>query len=568
MGLCDQPPHCGSNYDDASLKRGFPNRFSHGLKPLQACAPGANGATLKARPPLMKSVPLRFDLAQIFGIDPRTLALFRVALALVLLSDLWLRARDIGAFYTDAGVLPRAAQIEIYSGLPALFSLHLLNGTPVAQWILFALAFVAALALLVGYRTRWATLVSWVLLISLHNRNPMVLQGGDFLLRMMLFWSLFLPLHARASLDRWLAAPTEINETEPYPNVPWVSTATLAALLQVGFVYWFSAAFKSDAAWRSEGSAIGYALSIDQLAKPLGRALLQYPDLLRALTLFTFRLEQFGPWLALLPFWRSRTLMVAVFCGFHLVMGLCLTLGIFTWIAPTAWLLFVPSGAWDWLAARLSQLTGKTREALDAARTRLHDARAQTIQLARKLGAQGSAQPHSLARGQRVLRQSACAFFLVYVFSWNLRTLDFPTYSRYFPPAWNGIGDSLRLDQMWNMFSPFPFKEDGWFVAPATLGDGKRVNLLFPDQELNFGRPLNLSAAFDPLWQKYLLNLWDASNTAHRAYLAAYLVRQWNDSHPPEQRVQSLELLYMQQTNLPGLRKDKIQKIVMWEQKF
>ena len=65
---------------------------------------------------------------RIFGIDARSLALFRVALALLALV-LWLRIANLGAFYTDAGVLPRAAQIEIYAGLPTLFGLHLMNGT-------------------------------------------------------------------------------------------------------------------------------------------------------------------------------------------------------------------------------------------------------------------------------------------------------------------------------------------------------------------------------------------------------------------------------------------------------
>ena len=110
------------------------------------------------------------------------------------------------AFYTDAGVLPRGAQIELFSGLPALISLHMMNGTIAGQALLFGFSVAAALALLVGYRTWIATLVSWVLVVSFHNRNPMVLQGGDVLLRMMLFWGLFLPLGARASLDRWLAA--------------------------------------------------------------------------------------------------------------------------------------------------------------------------------------------------------------------------------------------------------------------------------------------------------------------------------------------------------------------------
>ena len=604
---------------------------------------------------MRKPASIQFDIAQIFGIDPRSLALFRVAIALALLSSLWVCAGNVGAFYTDSGVLPRAAQIALYSDVPGLLSLHLLNGSAAAQWVLLAAAFGAALALLVGYRTRWATLISWVLLISLHNRNPMVLQGGDVLLRMMLFWSLFLPLHARASLDA-LARPARNRKAE-YPDAPWVSTGTLAALLQVCIMYWFTAALKTGDAWRVDGSAVGYALSIDQMAKPLGRWLLGYPDLLRGLTFFTVALERFGPWLALLPFWRSRTFMVALFCAFHIGMGLCLTLGIFTWIAPAAWLLFLPTGAWDSLAARAGKLQGKPRQLLDRAGARWNGARqiarqrlqvpgaltpvtapsgrapvagattngarttqtktsATTLNLtapnttnannatepteapnagatnanaptvnAPNAGAPNAGAPTATAPNvnaptatvlkarradwRKTVRQSVCLFFLLYVFAWNLRTLDFPTYSRLLPVRWNWIGEAGRLDQRWDMFSPFPFTEDGWFLVPATLASGRQINLARPDVPLDYAEPPDLSGTFrDPMWQKYFLNLYSASNSAHRAYYAAFLVRAWNNAHPATERVKSLQIVYMRQSNLAGFRKDRVKKLVLWQQTF
>ena len=64
---------------------------------------------------------------EVFGIDLRTLALFRVGLAVLLLADLALRARDLSAHYTDAGILPRAEALNVLSS--GAFSLHLLNGT-------------------------------------------------------------------------------------------------------------------------------------------------------------------------------------------------------------------------------------------------------------------------------------------------------------------------------------------------------------------------------------------------------------------------------------------------------
>lgn len=518
---------------------------------------------------MQKPLSIRFNLSQIFGIDLRALALFRVMLALVLLFDLLLRFSDIGAFYTDAGVLPRSAQIELYSGLPSLVSLHLMSGSLGVQLVLFALSFAAALALLVGYRTLTATFVSWVLLVSLHNRNPMVLQGGDVLLRLLLFWSLFLPLGARASLDRLFASPVSGTDDGPAQANPiLVSTATLAALLQVCFVYWFTSAMKTGAPWRVDGTALGYALSIDQLSRPFGRFLLGFPDLLRPLTFFTLALERFGPFLALLPFWRLRFAMVIIFIGFHFVMGLCLTLGIFTWIAPVAWLLFIPAGAWNWLERRLASPPQKVQIAVAGAQGRVEQARLGLSTRSQALGLRPLA-PHRASRWSHFGSPALCAFFLVYVFGWNLRALDFSTYGRFFPQSWNWIGDSMRLDQVWDMFSPFPLKEDGWFVAPARLINGSQVNLMQKGEPVRWEEPADLSSTFrDPLWQKYLLNLWSASNSPHRAYYAAYLVRDWNDNHDEKERIKSLQIVYMQQANLPGFHKDKVQRVVVWQQIF
>src|SRR5215217_7632278 len=46
-------------------------------------------------------------VVEIFGADLRSLATFRIVLALLVLSDLANRATDLFAHYTDAGIMPR-----------------------------------------------------------------------------------------------------------------------------------------------------------------------------------------------------------------------------------------------------------------------------------------------------------------------------------------------------------------------------------------------------------------------------------------------------------------------------
>jgi len=102
-------------------------------------------------------------LERCFGIDLRALAAFRVGLGALLLADLVYRCLDFRAHYTGLGILPRELHREIFSRAHSAWSLHLLSDAPAFQAGLFALAFAAAVALLVGYRPRVAALLSWIL---------------------------------------------------------------------------------------------------------------------------------------------------------------------------------------------------------------------------------------------------------------------------------------------------------------------------------------------------------------------------------------------------------------------
>ena len=145
---------------------------------------------------------------ELFGIDTRSLAVFRIALGLVILADLLIKVPDLAAFYTDDGVLPRALLAEqVGARAPAL--LPILNLVPhvavdgvVGQALLFVLAGAVAVLLVAGWQTRWVTIASWILLTSLQARNPAVRNAGDDMFRLLLFWSMFLPLGAT-----WSVAP-------------------------------------------------------------------------------------------------------------------------------------------------------------------------------------------------------------------------------------------------------------------------------------------------------------------------------------------------------------------------
>jgi hypothetical protein len=295
--------------------------------------------------------------ARLFAIDARSLAALRIALGALLLVDLGQGARYLDVHYTDAGVLPRAI-------LGRAWSLHALGGSAGFEAALFAVAAAAALLMLIGYRTRGATVVSWILLVSLHNRSPQILDGGDALLAMLLFWSMFLPLGACWSID------ARLGRTPAAARV--YSAATIALMLQFVFLYALGGLMKTGDDWHITGTAIARALQQSYWSHPPGDMLLRYPDLLRWLSLAVPWFEIAGTGAMFMPIWTApiRVLTIIAFVIFQAGLALSIQLNLFPWVSSTALLPFVPGGVWDRLtgerpgAPEVTRLSGWIGDAL------------------------------------------------------------------------------------------------------------------------------------------------------------------------------------------------------------
>lgn len=283
----------------------------------------------------------------VFGCDLRTLALFRVCLGGVIIADLILRARDLTAHYSDQGIMPRAELLGPLQGWRP--SLHLATGSAWGEGILFLIAGLFALAMVVGYRTRLAALVSWLFLISLQARNPILVQGGDDLLRMLLFWSMFLPLGARFSVDGALD-PTLAERPNAY-----FSVATLALEIQCMSVYFFGALLKTSPVWIPDGTAVSYALHLDYLATPFAVWFRDFSVLTQGLTYFVWHLQLIGSVLMFSPLFHLpiRLCLQAAFMSMHIGFTTTLAIGLFPYISMTSLLAFTPSRVWDWLGERV-----------------------------------------------------------------------------------------------------------------------------------------------------------------------------------------------------------------------
>lgn len=293
---------------------------------------------------------LRSRLEQ-FGLDLRSLALFRVLIGVLLIFDLLERLGSLRAFYSDEGLLPRGELLgDLASGsTPWHISIHEMSGLWQVQALLFAIAILFAFCLIVGFRTRWMTFLCWLLLMSLHNRNLLILNAGDGLLRILLFWGMFLPLGARGSVDAALTRSTGPIPTRSF-GVPAV-----CFMIQLCVVYWATAFLKSHPIWTEDRTAVWHSLQLDYMTRPLAGVLGALPrEFLELSTSATLVFEFLAPFLIWVPFFVGglRLLAVVLFVGLHATFAATFDIGLFSYVCIAMWCALIPSLFWDRLNAR------------------------------------------------------------------------------------------------------------------------------------------------------------------------------------------------------------------------
>ena len=466
--------------------------------------------------------------SHVFSLDLRSLALLRMVYGFLLFCDTIVRWTDLGAHYSDRGVLTRTQLFELVWN-EHWFSLHLASGSMHWLNLLFLIQVLAAVALFVGWRTRLMTFLSWVLLISVHARNPMVLNGGDIYLRVILFWMLFLPWGHRWSWDISKGQGDHHSWMPRLQGNRIRGVAPMALLIQVASVYWFAALPKTDPSWTVTYSATELALRLDQFVTPLGYFFRdQFSGQLALLTFLVISWEMLGPFLLFFPFDRGqvRTLTILGFMMMHIGFGSLMELGFFAWIGTSIPVMLLPSWFWDRPCAKIGLWA---------------DARF------------GSDQSHTENSGWKFPREFFFLFLALYCFLWNANNEKILP-NLVFPKNLTWFGHMTRLDQRWNMFSPGPLTEDGWFVIEGRFKHGVVSDLFQGGKPLVWDKPKDVAHTYkNQRWRKYMMNLWLAENQKFRGPYGMYLCRKWNRSGRGPAELASFDIIYMlENTNLDG----------------
>lgn len=443
-------------------------------------------------------------LREFSALDLRSLALFRVGLALCMLWDLALRAPLLSQLYSDEGLLPRRVLIEQVPEYVSPLALHLVSGSMAYQGLLFGLTALCALALGLGYRTGVATLLCWWLELSLQMRNPYALNGGNHQLRMALFWSLFLPLGARASLDA--------RSRGPSPGERVCGIAPAALWIQVAFIYLGAGIAKSSPQWIQMGNALHWVAIDPDWTRPLAQLVAGYPELLRLLTFATVGLEILAPLAFAVTAWNGwlRAAAVIALIGLQSGIGVTMSLGVFPQVSIAVLLGLLPGVVWERFGA------SRERRVFRAA-------------------------PRAQGLGAAARARAACAAIcLAWVVAYNA---DFWIEAFELPRSIERPGRWIKLDQVWNMYHSVHRAQFRWDLH-GTTASGEEVALAHPGYGPRWRERVH-SLAQQPFWREYASNLQDAAGRFLRPELAAFWCREWNADAPAEHRLQRLELLYV-----------------------
>jgi hypothetical protein len=413
-------------------------------------------------------------------VDARPPALFRIGLGLLIAVDLCDRLRDFHAFYAPGGVLPIPGEL-----LPGVLRLSLFSLCPSrgAVLALFLAGLPLALAFALGYRTRLASVLLWVFMLSLVNRNPLVCDGGDMVILSLLFWTMFTDTGAALSLD------VRLGRRAPQATVPAIGLRMLQ--LQVALIYLVTFLAKTGPGWR-HGEAVLHALACGDWGRGLAPLLIAHPGVCRALTRATLLFEGSFAFLVLSPFRPDLTRAVAIGCGLALHVGIFLTMriGIFSEVMPLSYVVFLLPGWLDRWGVPRPAAPGPGRPRPRWLR----------IAVVGALGAQ-----LALIVADQVMHPPR-------------------------PPLPGLLGTELSLvaqRQNWHMFAPDAPVEDVSWRAPAQLGDGGALELtrvLIPELA-------NHGGFIYSRWHR-LRNTMATKRPDLLLPLGRYICRRWKGAHP------------------------------------
>ncbi|WP_437930945.1 HTTM domain-containing protein [Sorangium sp. So ce291] len=258
-------------------------------------------------------------------------SLFRIVAGLTILHLYLANYYQRHYLFGPDGVWPFARSLAEARGAGA-FSLYVLGRAPLYFEVVFHLGMLFTALWVVGFRTRLMSLLTYVWLWSLHQRNPVLLDGGDNVIRIALLYGIFAELGACFSLDAdRLRARRERGGDLQRIKMMTHNAAIVACAVQVCLIYGMAGLYKVQGELWQNGTALYYISRVGEFTWP-GHSELLYRSvtLVTALTYVTVAFQLSFPFLFVL---NRHTRRLSLAGGFLFHAGIAVMMGLGTFAA-------------------------------------------------------------------------------------------------------------------------------------------------------------------------------------------------------------------------------------------
>ena len=265
-------------------------------------------------------------------IDARQFAVLRLFVGCMLIVYLSSLSQFAELHYSANGWLSGTEQIEYFNA--GNWSLFFVLNSLESTRLIFVSAIIAAFGFMIGFKTRLCGMIAYVLLVSIWNRNPFILDGDDALLRVMLFYLIMSGCGHVWSVDARFKVMPQSVEIWPLRLMQ----------CQMALLYFVSGWVKLHSPEWLDGTIFNQVLIHPEYSRWNLKALLQYQwiqSLLPYFSRFIMYWEVFFPVLILHAITHKMTLIIGVI--FHLGLLIFMNLRGFSIIMLGMYLVFLPN---------------------------------------------------------------------------------------------------------------------------------------------------------------------------------------------------------------------------------